>query len=39
MTEKEISYKIRGAIFNVYNTFGAEILESVYTQGLFKNGL
>jgi GxxExxY protein len=30
MTENEISYKIRGAIFNVYNDLGPGLLESVY---------
>lgn len=35
MNENEISYKIRGAIFNVYNTFGPGLLESVYTAALY----
>ena len=30
MTENEISYKIRGAIFNVYQTLGPGLLESAY---------
>ncbi len=30
MTENEISYKIRGSIFNVYNSLGPGLLESVY---------
>jgi GxxExxY protein len=30
MTENEISYKIRGAIFNVYNALGPGLLESAY---------
>ena len=30
MQENEISYKIRGAVFNVYNTLGPGLLESVY---------
>ncbi|MES2593514.1 MAG: GxxExxY protein [Bacteroidota bacterium] len=30
MTEKEISYIIRGAIFKVYNSLGPGLLESVY---------
>jgi GxxExxY protein len=34
MTENEISYKIRGAIFNVYNTLGPGLLESVYQSAL-----
>ena len=36
MTENDISYKIRGAIYKVYNTFGAGLLESVYTAALMK---
>ncbi|WP_310992747.1 GxxExxY protein [Aequorivita marina] len=34
MTENQISYKIRGAIFNVYNAFGPGLLESVYASAL-----
>lgn len=34
MTENEISYKIRGAIFNVYKHFGPGLLESVYEAAL-----
>lgn len=34
MDENEISYKIRGAIFNVYNHFGPGLLESVYIAAL-----
>jgi len=30
MTENEISYKVRKAIFNVYNGLGPGLLESVY---------
>jgi len=30
MTHNEISYKIRGAIFNVYNALGPGLLESAY---------
>ncbi len=30
MTENEISYKIRGAIFKVYNALGPGLLESSY---------
>jgi len=30
MTENEISYKIRGAIFNVYTYLGPGLLESAY---------
>lgn len=34
MTENEISYEIRGAIYDVYNTLGPGLLESVYEAGL-----
>ena len=34
MTENEVSYKIRGAIFKVYNTLGPGLLESVYEEAL-----
>jgi len=34
MTENEISYIIRGAIFKVYNTFGPGLFESVYVSAL-----
>ncbi len=34
MTENEISYLIRGAIYNVYNKLGPGILESAYEQAL-----
>lgn len=34
MTENDISYIIRGAIYNVYNNFGAGLLESVYVAAL-----
>ena len=34
MDENEISYKIRGCIFNVYNTLGPGLLESVYEAAL-----
>lgn len=34
MTENEISYLIRGAIFKIYNTIGAGLFESVYKQVL-----
>lgn len=30
MNENDISYKIRGCIFNVYNALGPGLLESVY---------
>jgi GxxExxY protein len=34
MTENELSYLIRGAIFKVYNTLGPGLLESVYVAAL-----
>lgn len=34
MNENDISYKIRGAIFNVYNNLGPGLLESVYQAAL-----
>ena len=34
MTENEISYIIRGAIFKIYNSLGPGLLESVYTGAL-----
>ncbi len=34
MTENDISYLIRGAIFKVFNTFGPGLLESVYVAAL-----
>lgn len=34
MTENELSYLIRGAIFKVYNTLGPGLLESVYEVAL-----
>ena len=33
-TENEISYKIRGAIFNVFNKLGPDLLESAYEVAL-----
>lgn len=43
MTENEISYQIRGAIYKVYNAVGPGLLESVYQHLLIyelrKNGL
>jgi GxxExxY protein len=35
VTENELSYLIRGAIFRVYNTLGPGLLESVYELALF----
>jgi len=34
MTENDISYKIRGAIFKVFNELGPGLLESVYCHAL-----
>ncbi|HEY1045068.1 MAG TPA: GxxExxY protein [Bacteroidia bacterium] len=34
MTENQISYAIRGAIFEVYNQVGVGLLESVYKKAL-----
>lgn len=34
MNENDISYKIRGAIFNVYNILGPGLLESAYEAAL-----
>ncbi len=34
MTENEVSYKIRGAVFNVYNKLGPGLLESAYEAAL-----
>ena len=34
MTENDISYKIRGAIFNIFNNLGPGLLESVYVAAL-----
>ena len=43
MSENEISYKVRGSIFKVYNTLGPGLLESVYESALYfqlkKDGL
>lgn len=35
MTENEISYIVRGAIFDVYNYFAPGLLESIYKEALF----
>ena len=35
MTENEISYEIRGAIFKVYNELGPGLLESAYVAVLY----
>ena len=34
MNENEISYKIRGAIYHVYNSLGPGLLESIYEAAL-----
>lgn len=34
MTDNQLSYQIRGAIFEVYNTFGPGLLETVYEEAL-----
>lgn len=34
MTDNEITYQIRGAIFDVYNELGPGLLESVYEEAL-----
>lgn len=43
MTENEVSYKIRSAIFKIYNELGPGLFESVYEQALLyqlrKDGL
>ncbi len=35
MTENEITYKIRGAIFEIYNALGPGLLESAYETALY----
>ncbi len=35
MTENDLSFKIRGAIFKVYNTLGPGLFESVYESALY----
>ena len=34
MTENQISYQVRGAIFDVYNELGPGLLESVYEEAM-----
>ena len=34
MTDKELSYQIRGAAMEVYNTLGPGLLESIYHKAL-----
>ena len=36
MEHNELTYLIRGAIFEVYNTLGPGLLESVYEEALSK---
>ncbi len=36
MTENEISYLIRAAVFEVYNELGPGLLESIYEAALFR---
>ena len=35
MTENEISYKIRGIVYDIYNEIGPGLLESVYEEIMF----
>ena len=35
MDLNELSYKIRGAVYKVYNVLGPGLLESVYEEALF----
>ena len=34
MDEKELSYQIRGAVWDVYNALGPGLLESIYEEAL-----
>jgi GxxExxY protein len=34
MTEKELTFQIRGAVWDVYNTLGPGLLESLYEEAL-----
>ena len=34
MTENQVSYQVRGAIFDVYNELGPGLLESVYEEAM-----
>lgn len=34
MTDNEITYEIRGAIYDVYKELGPGLLESVYEEGV-----
>lgn len=36
LSEEELTYKIRGAVFEVYRTLGAGFLESVYQNALMQ---
>ncbi len=35
MTENELTFQIRGAVWDVYNTLGPGLLESLYEEALF----
>ena len=35
MTEKELTFQIRGAVWDVYNTLGPGLLESLYEEALY----
>ena len=34
LTDEQLTYKIRGCVFNVYNKLGPGLLESIYEQAL-----
>lgn len=34
MSENEITYQIRGAIFDVYNKLGPDLLEKIYEKAI-----
>ena len=38
MTENQLSYEIRGAIYDVYKALGPGLLESVYEEALAYEG-
>ena len=35
MTEKELTFQIRGSVWDVYNTLGPGLLESLYEEALY----